>query len=893
MNPLERLHGTRPTGEWQGKPFGQQILYMTDTFKVSQGYEPAFAKLLGQSGITRRTVVLSDIYSMVSEPLTKKGNEKLWRFNLAKLEELRAAFAVRVQTINPCLIVVSCPALIGVLVGGDLRLGTLDKCRGGVYEFMGRKVIVTVPITAIHRNIDERLLEGVDETNTQEPYRIPQGAWILARDWQKVGRYYAGKQRKLPSFIYSVARTISDCEAIKRFLGECVLVSVDIETALHPAQITCIGFTGLTASGTCRSFVVPFVHQNKDSGIYWDSQDDHIQAWNIVGDILDSPVLKVMQNGFYDASYFVKYRIPIRNWLCDSMIAWYSMYMELPKSLDFISSILLDEYQYWKDDIKGVEDRDQSNVGVEKYWRYNALDCYNTLHNWLFLQKLLSASPPTQFNYNDTFMRMLSGLRMSMRGVKADFNRRHQHEIALTAERDEETNKFRFMIADGDFNINSPQQKQSLIYDLFGVRKRNAKGRYIDSAKPLKGTNAPSAGAIVLKMVKTEHPIFKWIIEQLESCMEPDKQISNVCKMYLATDRFRTAYGAAATTTTRFNSKASNFWDGGNSQNIRKEYRDWIVADDDCIFMEADYSQSDDVFVGYEANDPAKIAVIESGLDGHAVHGELFFKRAYAEIVAGKNAKDPVIVHPTKGIRQLSKRVVHGTNFQMAAITLFMTMGRDAVVAAAELLGFHDAASWPQERLVTVCSTFMAAYRKKYPRLTKKEWYAEIASALRTVGTLTNAFGITRRFLGDPSDSGTQREATGFMGQSDTAGNMNRTMYEIDHGFIPPRFRDGPNPDAAAIPIKMDLYSHGFRFMLQVHDSFLIQLSLRHPKWKEACTNLLTVMKRPVIINGHTVRIKTEQEFGTEWGYGMKESWSGDPNELDAIARRLRPHLYN
>ncbi len=106
--------------------------------------------------------------------------------------------------------------------------------------------------------------------------------------------------------------------------------------------------------------------------------------------------------------------------------------------------------------------------------------------------------------------------------------------------------------------------------------------------------------------------------------------------------------------------------------------RDFLVADSNCILMDVDYSQSDDVFIGYEANDPIKIAVIESGVDGHAVHGELFFKKPYAEIVAGKRAGDPLIVHPLTGIRQLSKRIVHGTNFQMAAITLFMTMGRYA-----------------------------------------------------------------------------------------------------------------------------------------------------------------------------------------------------------------------
>lgn len=304
--------------------------------------------------------------------------------------------------------------------------------------------------------------------------------------------------------------------------------------------------------------------------------------------------------------------------------------------------------------------------------------------------------------------------------------------------------------------------------------------------------------------------------------------------------------------------------------------------------MDVDYSQSDDVFMGYEANDPAKIEVIESGMDGHAVHGELFFKRPYDWIVAGKKAGLAEVVHPIFGVRQLSKRIVHGTNFQMAAMTLYMTMGRDAVVAAMILLGHSDAHKWKLEQLVNGCQQLMNAYRKKYPRFTAKEYYKDIAEALRTKGKLTNAFGVTRSFLGDWKDSGTQREATGFIGQSDTAGNMNRTMYEIDHGFIPARFRDGDNPDFGDEPRKMDLDSHGFRILLQTHDSFTVQLSLDHPRVEEAAHNLLYVMERPVIINGHTVRVKTEAELGLRWG---KKMFGWNPAKMsfsDAVTQALQ-----
>jgi len=874
-----------------------RILYFTDKYGVSDGYDPAFTKMVQKAGIPRSRIILANIYNLIDKPLVKYRTEKTPRFNPDRKEEIQRAIEQRIRAIKPVLIVCSDPVSLGLFTEWDMRVSTLDKCRGGVYRYMGIPVIITLPVTAMHRNIDERIIKDYEgEEVKYEPYKIPQGAWILARDWEKIARHFHGKQRRLPPFQYSVCRTIQDCYAARDWLLQCKLIAVDIETGLFPTQITCVGYTGLALDGRVRSFVIALYDEKPVDGCFWESEDDHVQALMCIREINESPVLKVLQNGNYDASYFIRDNLGLNNFLLDTMLMWYSMFMELPKTLDFISSILLDSYQYWKDDIKGSEEKDEIQGNLERYWRYNALDTYYTLFNGLYMMKLLNSNPTMQFNYRDTFMRSVSGLKMSMRGVKADKKKMSEHRMRLTEEARIATDRLRFIIADADFNINSPAQKTSLLYDVLGARPRNARGRIV--AK--ESEDGKSAGAIALKAIKSEHPLFRFVIESLEAAMEPDKQMGNITGrmsdegkitggIKFFTDRFRTCYSPAGTTTTRFSSKGSNFWDGGNAQNIRGSMRDFLVADPGCILMDVDYSQSDDVFVGYESDDPEKIRVIESGVDGHAVHGELFFKTPYESIVAGKKAGDPRIVHPIYGIRQLSKRIVHGTNFQMAAITLFMTMGREAVVAAMQLMGHKDSATWSQEQLINGCQALMNAYRRKYPRLTPKEWYKDIADQLKTKGTITNAFGITRRFMGDPGDSGTQREATGFIGQSDTAGNMNRVMYEIDHGFIPTHFRDGPNPDFGDDPRRMDLESHGFRFLLQTHDSFTVQLNLDHPRLHEAVSNLLYVMERPLIINGHTVRVKTEAEVGLRWG---KKMTSYDPSK-DSLDDRIERALAN
>lgn len=881
-----------------------RILYVTDKFGVSSGYEPAFTKMLNKSGIHRHEVILTDIYKMVPSPLKKYGNETTWKFDIEKLPQIRHAFDVRVNSLRPKLIVVSDPAVLGVLTDGDIKASTLEKMRGGVYEYNGITTIVTYPITAIHQRVDSRILENEDgERDTQEPYQVKDGAQILNWDWQRVGRYYHGRQRKLPQFVYSICRTRDDLFAARKFLLDSALISVDIETGNYPPQITCVGYTGLHADGTVRSFVIPFTHPHSESGCFWASEEDHEIAWAVVVEVNDSPAIKTMQNGAYDSSYFIRDRAPVRNYFLDSQYMWWSLYMELPKRLDFITSVLCDNYRYWKDDIKGAED-ESIGQGMESYWRYNALDCYNTLMNTCYLLHLmmLPKNRGMRFVYRDAMLRLFSGLRMSMKGVNVDWARRDYHRLNLEREMDEAQKLVRYILDEPEFNVSSSSHKSDLLYKLFGLRERTARGRFVDQKKPRKGTNAPSGGKLPMKLAKSEHPLFRAIIETIENALEPKVQLSNIFGysddtkpfgvrggLFMPVKRFRTAYNPCGTETTRFSSKKSNFWDGGNSQNIRGKYKDWIIPDnEDCIFLDVDYSQSDDVFIGYESQDPDKIAVIESGKDGHAVHAELFYGIAYDEIVKGKKAGEDWVVHPIRGVRQNAKRVVHGTNFQMAGYTLYVTMGREAVISVAEMLGNQDAAKWDEVRLVHLCQTLMDKYRGKYKRLTKNGWYKEIAMMLESTQAVTNAFGITRNFLGNPKDNGTQREATAYIGQSDTAGNMNRVMYEIDWGYIPDTFRDGPNPDRYEKPRVMSWESHGFSFMLQVHDNFVSQLNLRNPNWKEAAHNLLHVMNRPVMIHGREVRIKAEAEIGLRWGKGMLE-WDGkDPNDIERIVAKLK-----
>src|SRR3546814_19821418 len=51
------------------------------------------------------------------------------------------------------------------------------------------------------------------------------------------------------------------------------------------------------------------------------------------------PILKTKHSVAYYCSYFIPDLCPPSNYLYDSMLMWYSRFSELPKTLDFVSSI--------------------------------------------------------------------------------------------------------------------------------------------------------------------------------------------------------------------------------------------------------------------------------------------------------------------------------------------------------------------------------------------------------------------------------------------------------------------------------------------------------------------------------------------------------------------------
>lgn len=98
-------------------------------------------------------------------------------------------------------------------------------------------------------------------------------------------------------------------------------------------------------SGTNFITILP-VRDGVSSPSYWTLSEER-RVWQLVFQLLESPIPKLFQNGLYDLQYLLKLGCHPRACLEDSMLLHHALYPEMQKSLGFLGSIYTNEAS-WK-----------------------------------------------------------------------------------------------------------------------------------------------------------------------------------------------------------------------------------------------------------------------------------------------------------------------------------------------------------------------------------------------------------------------------------------------------------------------------------------------------------------------------------------------------------------
>lgn len=184
--------------------------------------------------------------------------------------------------------------------------------------------------------------------------------------------------------------------------------------------------------------------------------------------------------------------------------------------------------------------------------------------------------------------------------------------------------------AGADFNINSPRQVGELLFDklkLDNKAKKTKSGQYITSEE-------------VLLSVAHKHPIVGKILDY--------RAIRKLLSTYIdvlptlinpATGKVHTTYNQTVTATGRLSSTNPNMQNLPIRSERGRDIRRAVIADPDCLFLSADYSQIELRLMAHFSGDEHLVSAFQAGQDIHAATAAKIFHVPLEEVTADMRRK--------------------------------------------------------------------------------------------------------------------------------------------------------------------------------------------------------------------------------------------------------------
>ena len=511
---------------------------------------------------------------------------------------------------------------------------------------------------------------------------------------------------------------------------------------------------------------------------------------------LSSPA-KVMQNGGYDSTYFIRFACPLNNYLHDTFHMMHAWLAEMPRDLPYIGSIFMKNHMYWKDEVK------------TNRREYCAKDTYTTAWSYLFMQR--AAPTWARENYRMEFKRLFPNMCCGLEGFLVDLKERDRLAIEYRDIRDEELTSLQNMVGQG-FNPNSPKQ----VIKLF---------------QALNEQKITATDKIAMRKLSDANPLNRILVDKIKAVRECGKKISTYINASLFCDRFLYEINSGGTDTARDASKASNLWVGSNVQNLDVKMRSMYIADPGYVLCASDGAQAESRTTGYISEDMMLIDAVENSPDFHSKNASLFFGIPFDELWDSELGKSL-----NKAIRDLSKRTNHGANYNMSAFMLLLTMGAKNVREAKRLLGLPI-----KMRLMQVCQFLLDSFDATYPDVRGK-YYDELIVEATVTGMLKTPCDelpwVRKTFLvpsREKKDKSALNELVASKPQGLSALIIGKALFDFWYEW--------------------QIERNVVRLKCPVHDEIQYQIKENHPEHEAAGKALSELMSRSYTVRGRQLRI--------------------------------------
>lgn len=330
-------------------------------------------------------------------------------------------------------------------------------------------------------------------------------------------------------------------------------ISADIETTSR--HIACIGIGWSPVDAIC----IPIMDSASRGTNYWSAEEEFLIVEKL-NELLSHPNVSIVwQNGSYDLQHIAKHWGIRAHMSDDTMLMQHVCFPGERKSLDYLASIYLPFYQYWKDELK---DYRKLPDDTETFWTYNCKDCVITWELRHILKSMIE-SFKLEEQYEFLMRTNRNAIRAMLRGIGVDDKVRSEMALRLydaIAVRQQDIIDW----VGYDLNVNSPKQLADFFYGELEM-------------KPVlqKGTYRPTCDSDALIKLAQREVLLRGLVQCINELRSLGVFLSTFINMPLDSDkRMRCSFNVGGTETFRLSSSENAFGNGGNLQNIPRNHED-------------------------------------------------------------------------------------------------------------------------------------------------------------------------------------------------------------------------------------------------------------------------------------------------------------------------------
>ncbi|CAN5668797.1 DNA polymerase I [soil metagenome] len=611
-----------------------------------------------------------------------------------------------------------------------------------------------------------------------------------------------------PQIITTTAQLKTLVKQLETLTNPEMPVAWDTETtSIDPLEADIVGIGCCWGDGPTELAYIPTGHTSGE-------QIPTDQVVEALRPILESEAYpKALQNAKYDRLVFRRAGVMLAGVVFDPMLASYVINPENSHNLSDLSLRYLELTTVSYTDLvpKG---KTIGEIKINLVAAYCGSDVHTTYRLVPLLRAELSKTPELEKLYSEIELPVEPALaEMEATGIRIDkaylgeFSKRLETDLA-------NIEKSAYQSAGEEFNLGSPKQLSTLLFDTLGLDKRKSR----------KNKTGYSTDAATLEKLQGDHPVVDTIVEY--------RTLSKLKSTYVdalpalirpETQRVHTDFNQAVTSTGRLSSSNPNLQNIPTRTAFSRQIRQAFLPKEGWHLVAADYSQIELRILAHLSGEPILLETYRNNEDVHRLTATLLFEKPKAEITVEE--------------RRLAKVINFGVIYGMGAARF----AREAGVHRLEAKTFID--------------RFNERYPKVFGYLQQMQREAIAHGYVKTISGRRRYFNFSTRSLQvlkgtDPKEIDLSKLRTNGYDAGSLRAAANAPIQGSSADII----------KIAMIRLYDLLKDYEANMLLQVHDELIFEVP--PAEWDELKPKIESTMESAVKL---TVPLKVEAHMGKNW----------------------------